>query len=151
LDAGTALFSYSVGKDRLVLFVIRPVQESPSLSVFTIPVGEEALRTKIEEFRRLILERQTINDATFVSAARRLYELLIKPAESRRRFEEFRQAHAVRSRLPGELWATAAKLARRDGNCACRKSHFSRDGDRTQLPKAIRAEIIRGHCGFGGQ
>jgi hypothetical protein len=32
--------------------------------------------------------------------------------QARRRFEEFRQAHAVRSRLPEELWATAAKLAR---------------------------------------
>jgi hypothetical protein len=28
--------------------------------------------------------------------------------QGRRRFEEFRQAHAVRSRLPEELWATAA-------------------------------------------
>jgi hypothetical protein len=33
----------------------------------------------------------------------------------RRRFEEFRGTHAVRSRLPEELWAAAAKLARRDG------------------------------------
>ena len=33
----------------------------------------------------------------------------------RRRFAEFRQAHAVRARLPEELWAAAAKLARRDG------------------------------------
>ena len=33
----------------------------------------------------------------------------------RRRFVEFRQAHAVRSRLPEELWAAAAKLARREG------------------------------------
>jgi len=32
-----------------------------------------------------------------------------------RRFEEFRQAHAARSRLPKELWAAAAKVARRDG------------------------------------
>ena len=32
-----------------------------------------------------------------------------------RRFEEFRRTHAVRSRLPQELWAAAAKLARRDG------------------------------------
>ncbi|MEO8051067.1 MAG: hypothetical protein ABI833_11690 [Acidobacteriota bacterium] len=31
------------------------------------------------------------------------------------RFLEFRKAHAVRSRLPEELWAAAAKLARRDG------------------------------------
>ena len=33
----------------------------------------------------------------------------------RRRFEEFRSTHAVRSRLPEELWSAAAKLARRDG------------------------------------
>ena len=33
----------------------------------------------------------------------------------RRRFAEYRQSHAVRSRLPEELWAQAAKLARRDG------------------------------------
>jgi hypothetical protein len=33
----------------------------------------------------------------------------------RRRLEEFRSTHAVRSRLPEELWAVAAKLARRDG------------------------------------
>jgi len=32
-----------------------------------------------------------------------------------RRFAEFREAHARRSRLPKELWGTAAKLARRDG------------------------------------
>ena len=33
----------------------------------------------------------------------------------RQRFAEFRRTHAARSRLPGELWAAAAKLARRDG------------------------------------
>lgn len=33
----------------------------------------------------------------------------------RRRFAEFRQTHAVRSRLPEDLWAAAARLARRDG------------------------------------
>jgi hypothetical protein len=33
----------------------------------------------------------------------------------RRQFEEFRRTHPVRSRLPEELWAAAAKLARRDG------------------------------------
>jgi hypothetical protein len=35
--------------------------------------------------------------------------------QARRRFGEFRQAHVARSRLPKELWAAAAKLARRDG------------------------------------
>jgi hypothetical protein len=33
----------------------------------------------------------------------------------KRRFTEFRSTHPVRSRLPEELWAGAAKLARRDG------------------------------------
>jgi len=33
----------------------------------------------------------------------------------RRRLAEFRQTHAARSRLPEELWAEAARLARRDG------------------------------------
>jgi hypothetical protein len=33
----------------------------------------------------------------------------------RLRFAEHRQTHAVRTRLPRELWAAAAKLARRDG------------------------------------
>ena len=33
----------------------------------------------------------------------------------RLRFLEFRKAHAVRSRLPEELWGAAAKPARRDG------------------------------------
>jgi hypothetical protein len=35
--------------------------------------------------------------------------------ELRRQFEEFRRTHPVRSRLPEELWAAAAKLTRRDG------------------------------------
>ena len=33
----------------------------------------------------------------------------------RRRFEEYRSTHAVRSRLPDELWAAAAKLVKEDG------------------------------------
>ena len=33
----------------------------------------------------------------------------------RRRFAEWRGTHAVRSRLPEELWAAAAELAQRDG------------------------------------
>ena len=35
-----------------------------------------------------------------------------------RRFLEFRETHAARSRLPEQLWAAAAKLARRDGIAA---------------------------------
>jgi CHAT domain-containing protein len=82
LDAGTALLSYSVSKERIVLFVVRPMQEAPGLSVFTIPVEEKKLRAQIEGFRRLTLERRSTIDNAFVSQARSLYDLLLKPAES---------------------------------------------------------------------
>ena len=52
--------------------------------------------------------------------------------QARRRFAEFRQAHAVRSRLPRELWAAAAKLARRDGIEA---TALALDVDRPSLQK----------------
>jgi hypothetical protein len=49
-----------------------------------------------------------------------------------RRFEEFRSSHAIRSRLPEELWAAAAKLARRDGIEATARAL---DVDRPSLQK----------------
>ncbi len=50
----------------------------------------------------------------------------------RRRFAEFRSTHAERSRLPEELWAAAAKLARRDGIEA---TALALDVDRPSLRK----------------
>ena len=49
-----------------------------------------------------------------------------------RRFAEFRSTHPVRSRLPEELWAAAAKLARRDGIEA---TALELDVDRPSLQK----------------
>jgi len=49
-----------------------------------------------------------------------------------RRFAEFRSMHAVRSRLPEELWAAAAKLARRDG---IKATALAVDVDRPSLQK----------------
>ena len=49
-----------------------------------------------------------------------------------RRFAEFRSTHPVRSRLPEELWAAAAKLARRDGIEA---TALALDVDRPSLQK----------------
>jgi hypothetical protein len=49
-----------------------------------------------------------------------------------RRFAEFRSTHPVRSRLPEELWALAAKLARRDGIEA---TALALDVDRPSLQK----------------
>ena len=49
-----------------------------------------------------------------------------------RRFVEFRSTHPVRSRLPEELWAAAAKLARRDG---IETTALALDVDRPSLQK----------------
>ena len=49
-----------------------------------------------------------------------------------RRFAEFRSTHPVRSRLSEELWASAAKLARRDGIEA---TALALDVDRPSLQK----------------
>lgn len=49
-----------------------------------------------------------------------------------RRFAEFRGTHPVRSRLPEELWAAAAKLARRNGIEA---TSLALDVDRPSLQK----------------
>ena len=48
------------------------------------------------------------------------------------RFAEFRGTHPVRSRLPEELWAAAARLARRDGIEA---TALALDVDRPSLRK----------------
>jgi hypothetical protein len=50
----------------------------------------------------------------------------------RRRFAEFRNTHPVRSRLPEELWAAAAKLVKRDGIEA---TALALDVDRPSLQK----------------
>jgi hypothetical protein len=49
-----------------------------------------------------------------------------------RRFAEFRSTHPVRSRLPEELWAAAAKLTRRNGIEA---TALALDVDRPSLQK----------------
>lgn len=81
LDRGTALLSYSVQNDRTVLFVVRPIPESPGISVFTAPVKEGTLRQQIDALRSTILERRTPQDPQFEAASRGLYDVLVKPAE----------------------------------------------------------------------
>ncbi len=85
LDPGTLLLSYSVGREKSFLFVIQPAPAQsanpPNLSVFTLAIGEKALRGKVEAFRSAI----QLNDADQSSVERQalaLYELLIKPTET---------------------------------------------------------------------
>jgi CHAT domain-containing protein/Tfp pilus assembly protein PilF len=79
LDAGTVLLAYSVGAERTLLFVVRPATSgSAALRVFALPIGSGQLRDAVTHFRRTI-ERQLADP--HVVAGRRLYDLLIAPAE----------------------------------------------------------------------
>lgn len=89
LDPGTTLLSYHIGKEKSRLFVVEPAAAGkngqPRLTVHTIPVGEAALREQVESVRRQI-ERQAgsrdVAISSFVELSRRLYDVLIAPAES---------------------------------------------------------------------
>lgn len=82
LDIGTILLSFSVCRDRTVLFLVQPTGAESGLTIFTLPVAEETLRKQVEEFRKLIIERRTANDEVLVAHARQLYDELLRPAES---------------------------------------------------------------------
>jgi CHAT domain-containing protein/tetratricopeptide (TPR) repeat protein len=88
LDPGTLLLSYSVGRTRTLLFVLSAAAESASapgpLRVFSIPVGEDTLRRRIEIFRGLIArghERNEIEPA-LAEQGRRLFKDLLGPAHA---------------------------------------------------------------------
>jgi CHAT domain-containing protein len=79
LDAGTVLLSYSVGAERTLLFVVGPGTSTTSfLQVFTVPITAADLRQEVARFRNTI-ERQLLDP--HVAAGRRLYDLLIAPAD----------------------------------------------------------------------
>jgi CHAT domain-containing protein/Tfp pilus assembly protein PilF len=86
LDPGTVMLSYQIGTAASRLFVVRrsATDGHEDFSVHTIAVGEAALRERVTALRRQI-ERDA--DAgkgpapAFVDGARRLYDLLVAPAE----------------------------------------------------------------------
>ena len=83
LDPGTVLLEYAVGPGRTWLFVVQPAGPAgPGLSVFRIAAGEKALRKEVEGFRNL-LRSPGSNRAALQARARRLYNLLVLPAEER--------------------------------------------------------------------
>jgi CHAT domain-containing protein/tetratricopeptide (TPR) repeat protein len=83
LDPGTVLLEYAVGPGRTWLFVVQPAGSAGAgLSVFRISAGEKALREEVESFRNL-LRSPGSNRAALQARARRLYGLLVRPAERR--------------------------------------------------------------------
>ncbi|MEO6193948.1 MAG: CHAT domain-containing tetratricopeptide repeat protein [Thermoanaerobaculia bacterium] len=83
LDPGTVLLEYAVGPERSWLFVVQPAGSAgPGLSVFPIAAGEKVLRKEVGSFRNL-LRRPGSSRAALRARARRLYNLLVRPAERR--------------------------------------------------------------------
>jgi CHAT domain-containing protein len=84
-DSGTALLEYVVGAERSYLFVItRAAAAAPGLSgppvtlnVYPLDVDGKTLAGMIDDFRDRVARREL----TIKTPARRLYELLVGPAE----------------------------------------------------------------------
>ncbi|HWN41392.1 MAG TPA: CHAT domain-containing protein [Thermoanaerobaculia bacterium] len=82
LDQGTVLLEYAVGEERSWLFAVEPGMGGMGLSVFPVAIGAKRLREEVEGFR-LLLRDPGSDPAEIKGRARRLYDLLVRPAEAR--------------------------------------------------------------------
>jgi CHAT domain-containing protein len=81
LDPGTVMLSYSVGKEQTHLFIVTPGRE---LQVETLEVGRQALEKDVNRFRQLMDQTRAgsgLGAEGLGWFSRRLYNLLIEPAE----------------------------------------------------------------------
>jgi CHAT domain-containing protein len=78
-----ALLEYVVTDDATYLFAITKAADrrDADVQVFTLPIKRAELAGQVESFRRRLAER----DLGFRDAARRLYDLLLKPAQAQLR------------------------------------------------------------------
>ncbi len=82
LDPETVLLSYAVGEEESYLFVVQPPElAGPGLAVFRIPVGAKPLREAIASLDNLLQDARS-DRAALTAQSRKLYALLIGPAEA---------------------------------------------------------------------
>jgi CHAT domain-containing protein len=79
-DASNVLLEYAVTDDKTYLFAITkaPAKAEAEVRVYTLPIKREELATQTEAFRRRLANR----DLGFRDVARRLYDMLLKPAQA---------------------------------------------------------------------
>jgi len=79
-DSRSALLEYVVADEATLLFVVtRPQgQTAAEIKVFAIPIKQTDLAKQIESYRRRLAER----NLDFRAPAHKLYDLLLKPAQS---------------------------------------------------------------------
>lgn len=76
-DNKTAYLEYVVTRERVFLFVLlKGANGRPELKVYPISVKADDLTRKVNQFHRLISERNPV----FANSAHELYDLLVKPA-----------------------------------------------------------------------
>ncbi len=80
-DASSALLEYVVGENKTYLFVVTRRGKETDVRVFTLPVKREQLAKDTELYRKQLAAR----DLGFRTTAAKLYDLLLKPAESQLR------------------------------------------------------------------
>lgn len=82
-DAATALLEYVVTDDKIYMFAITraAAKADTEVRVYTLPVKRDDLASQVEAFRRQLASR----DLGFRAAALKLYDLLLKPAQSQLR------------------------------------------------------------------
>ena len=75
-DGATRILVYTVSEARTYLAVIGRGADGPALQVVTLPIGREALTTRVRGFRARVAAR----DLGIAADARALYDLLVAPA-----------------------------------------------------------------------
>jgi CHAT domain-containing protein/tetratricopeptide (TPR) repeat protein len=75
--SSTAVLQYVVARDRVYLFVLTRGAAAPELQAHVLPGSPRSLAAMARRFR----DRVAARDLTFVYDARRLYDLLVTPAE----------------------------------------------------------------------
>jgi CHAT domain-containing protein len=82
-DATSVLLEYVVTADRTYLFAVTKAEAKAAAEVrlYTLPIKREELGSRAEAFRRRLANR----DLGFRNGARRLYDLLLKPAQAQLR------------------------------------------------------------------
>ena len=79
VDHKTAFLEFVVSQERVYLFVLtkKDQQQSPEVSIHSIPVKRSDLAERVKRFHSMMAERRS----GFGALSRELYDLLIKPAE----------------------------------------------------------------------
>lgn len=82
-DAGSAFLEFVVAEEKSYLIVVTKDRRAtaPRLTLYSLKVTAKQLSERVNDFRRMLADR----DLSYQSAAREIYDVLLKPAEQQLR------------------------------------------------------------------